>query len=113
MAYKLIWSPAARDDLHDIVVFIARDNQNRAMCPLDMNWFQRQMDCKTFQNYAALFPSIGTLIFVRSFFAHIASSIESITSEGSVKLHASGILREDYHNYRQVRQRVGRQQKES
>lgn len=23
MAYKLIWSPAARDDLHDIVVFIA------------------------------------------------------------------------------------------
>lgn len=31
MAYKLIWSPAARDDLHDIVVFIARDNQNRAM----------------------------------------------------------------------------------
>ena len=27
MAYKLIWSPAARDDLHDIVVFIARDNR--------------------------------------------------------------------------------------
>jgi len=31
MAYKLIWSPAARDDLHDIVVFTARDNPNRAM----------------------------------------------------------------------------------
>lgn len=31
MAYKLIWSPAARDDLHAIVVFIARDNPNRAM----------------------------------------------------------------------------------
>ena len=31
MAYKLIWSPAARDDLHDIVVFIRRDNPNRAM----------------------------------------------------------------------------------
>ena len=31
MAYKLIWSPAARDDLHDIVVFIARDNPHRAM----------------------------------------------------------------------------------
>jgi plasmid stabilization system protein ParE len=31
MAYKLIWSPAARDDLHDIVVFITRDNPNRAM----------------------------------------------------------------------------------
>ena len=31
MAYKIIWSPAARDDLHDIVDFIARDNPNRAM----------------------------------------------------------------------------------
>ena len=31
MAYKIIWSPAARDDLHDIVVFIAQDNPNRAM----------------------------------------------------------------------------------
>jgi plasmid stabilization system protein ParE len=31
MAYKLIWSPAARDDLHDIVVFIARDDSDRAM----------------------------------------------------------------------------------
>jgi len=31
MAYKLIWFPAARDDLHDMVVFIARDNPNRAM----------------------------------------------------------------------------------
>ena len=31
MAYKLIWSSAARDDLHNIIVFIARDNPNRAM----------------------------------------------------------------------------------
>ncbi|HMH44223.1 MAG TPA: type II toxin-antitoxin system RelE/ParE family toxin [Pyrinomonadaceae bacterium] len=31
MAYKLSWSPAARDDLHNIVVFIARDNSERAM----------------------------------------------------------------------------------
>jgi plasmid stabilization system protein ParE len=31
MAYKLIWSPAARDDLHDITVFIARDDSDRAM----------------------------------------------------------------------------------
>ena len=31
MAFKLIWSPAARDDLHDIVAFITRDNPNRAM----------------------------------------------------------------------------------
>lgn len=30
MAYKLIWSPAARD-LHDITAFIARDDSDRAM----------------------------------------------------------------------------------
>ena len=31
MAYKLIWSPAARDDLHNIVIFIARHNPEQAM----------------------------------------------------------------------------------
>jgi plasmid stabilization system protein ParE len=31
MAYKLIWSPASQDDLHDIVRFIAHDNPKRAM----------------------------------------------------------------------------------
>ena len=31
MAYQLIWSAAARDDLHDVVTFIAHDNPNRAM----------------------------------------------------------------------------------
>ena len=31
MAYKLIWSPAARHDLYDMVIFVARDNPNRAM----------------------------------------------------------------------------------
>ena len=30
MAYRLIWAPAARDDLHQIVDFIARDNRERA-----------------------------------------------------------------------------------
>ncbi|PYI93414.1 MAG: type II toxin-antitoxin system RelE/ParE family toxin [Verrucomicrobia bacterium] len=30
MAYKLIWSPVSRDDLHDIVRFIASDNPERA-----------------------------------------------------------------------------------
>lgn len=30
MAYKLIWSPASRDDLRDIVSFISRDSRRRA-----------------------------------------------------------------------------------
>ena len=31
MAYKLVWSSASRDDLHDIVLFISRDNSDQAM----------------------------------------------------------------------------------
>jgi toxin ParE1/3/4 len=31
MAYKLIWSSSSRDDLHDIVLFISRDNPEQAM----------------------------------------------------------------------------------
>ena len=31
MAYDIVWSPIALDDLYDIVVFIARDNPDRAM----------------------------------------------------------------------------------
>jgi len=30
MAYKLIWSPLSRDDLHDIVRFISCDSPKRA-----------------------------------------------------------------------------------
>jgi toxin ParE1/3/4 len=30
MACKIVWSPASRDDLRDIVRFIARDNPQRA-----------------------------------------------------------------------------------
>ena len=30
MAYELIWSPLARDDLRDLVWFIASDNADRA-----------------------------------------------------------------------------------
>ena len=30
MAYRLIWSPVSRDDLRDIVRFIASDNPRRA-----------------------------------------------------------------------------------
>jgi toxin ParE1/3/4 len=54
MAYKLIWSPAARDDLHNIVVFIARDNPERAMS------FGYQLISETdrLQN----FPELGRIV---------------------------------------------------
>src|SRR5437016_1916338 len=54
MAYKLIWSPAARDDLHDIVVFIARDNPERAMS------FGYQLFSETDRLQA--FPRLGRVV---------------------------------------------------
>lgn len=30
MAYQLIWSPTSRDDLHDLVRYIAKDSPERA-----------------------------------------------------------------------------------
>ena len=54
MAYKVIWSPAARDDLHDIVVFIARDNPQRAMS------FGYQLISKT--DTLEDFPKLGRMV---------------------------------------------------
>jgi toxin ParE1/3/4 len=54
MAYKLIWSPAARDDLHDIVVFIARDNPNRAMA------FGYELISET--DHLQEFPELGRIV---------------------------------------------------
>jgi len=54
MAYKVIWSPAARDDLHDIVVFIARDNPQRAMS------FGYQLISKT--DRLEDFPKLGRMV---------------------------------------------------
>jgi plasmid stabilization system protein ParE len=54
MAYKLICSPAARDDLHDIVVFIARDKPNRAMS------FGYELISET--NRLQEFPELGRIV---------------------------------------------------
>jgi toxin ParE1/3/4 len=54
MAYKLIWSPAARDDLHDIVFFIARDNPNRARS------FGYELISET--NRLQEFPELGRIV---------------------------------------------------
>jgi hypothetical protein len=95
MAYKLIWSPAARDDLHDIVIFIARDNPNRAMS-FGYELFPRLIDCKNFQRWAASCLSTGMIAFARSSFAHIELCTEFITTESFVRLRAFGIQRVEY-----------------
>jgi toxin ParE1/3/4 len=80
MAYKLIWSPAARDDLHDIVVFIARDNPSSAMS------FGYELISET--DRLQEFPELGRSVpeyrddnIREIIFAHIASSIESILAK--------------------------------
>lgn len=53
MAYKLIWSPASRDDLHDIVSFISRDSRHRAEA------FGYRLTSITIRNSSRL-PEYGT-----------------------------------------------------
>jgi len=67
MAYKLIWSPAARDDLHDIVVFIVRDNPNRAMS-FGYEWISETDRLQEFPELVASILNTGMMIFARSFF---------------------------------------------
>jgi len=54
MAYKLIWSPASRDDLHDIVSFISRDSRARAEA------FAYRLIAET--NKLQNFPKIGRIV---------------------------------------------------
>jgi toxin ParE1/3/4 len=54
MAYKLIWSPASRDDLHDIVSFISRDSRHRA----EVFGYRLINETDKLQN----FPEIGRIV---------------------------------------------------
>ena len=54
MAYKLIWSPTARGDLHDIIIFITRNNPEHAMS------FGYEMISATDQ--LQLFPEHGRVV---------------------------------------------------
>jgi plasmid stabilization system protein ParE len=99
MAYKLIWSPAARDDLHDIIVFIAHDNRDRAMSfGYELIFVTDRL--QEFQSRAASCPNMRMIVFARSFFGRIESCIESITKEGFVRLRAFGIQREESRVYK-------------
>jgi plasmid stabilization system protein ParE len=105
MAYKLIWSPAARDDLHDIVIFIARDNPERAMSfgyelILQTDRLQGSPEIgRMVPEYRN--PNIRELILVR-----IGSFIESTTTENCVRSRASGILREEFRYYSKITKRL-------
>jgi plasmid stabilization system protein ParE len=102
MAYKLIWSPAARDDLHDIVTFIARDNPNRAMS-FGYELISETDRLKDLPESVASCLNIGTTRFARSFFAHTESYTESVTRKSFVRLRVFGIPREEFCSYKKAR----------
>jgi hypothetical protein len=93
MAYKLIWSPAARDDLHDIVIFIARDNPNRAMS-FGYELFPRLIDCKNFQRWAASCLSTGMIAFARSSFApsRFTNAVQPVSRTRSICVDSGSLI---------------------
>jgi plasmid stabilization system protein ParE len=95
MAYKLVWSPAARDDLHDIVVFIARDKPNRAMS------FGYELISET--DRLQEFPELGRIVpeyrsenIREILFRPYRIVTELITTESFVRLRAFGIQHEEF-----------------
>ena len=63
MAYKLIWSPAARDDLHNIVVSITRDNPNRAdALRLRIDFRDKSLDKRNWTAQSAVQEMLSALI---------------------------------------------------
>jgi hypothetical protein len=81
MACKLIWSPAARDDLHDIVRFIARDNPERAESFGYELMMRTDILCMSIPRWVALFPNIGIPESAKLSIDRIVSSIASIRSD--------------------------------
>ena len=106
MAYKLVWSPAARDDLHDIVVFIARDNPNRAMS------FGYELISET--DRLQEFPELGRTVpeyrddNIREIIFRPYRIVYRLDHGRALcELDAYGIQREDYRNSRGTRQWFG------
>lgn len=99
MAYKLIWSPAARDDLHDIVVFIGRENPNRAMS------FGYELISET--DRLQEFPELGRIVpeyrnnYIREIIFRPYRIVYRVDHERKfARSRAFGIQREGYHSCR-------------
>src|SRR5260370_26648495 len=102
MAYKLIWSPASRHDLHDIVQFISRDSPERAEA-LAIASLQKPTSCKIFQRLDESSPSTRFQLFARLLFDHTGLSIASITSVDLSRSREYGIRPEELPIYRPPR----------
>jgi len=90
MAYNLIWSPAALHDLHDIVVFIARDNPDRAMS-FGYKLISETDHLQDFPEFGRKVPEYKDPSIREIIFRPYRSSIELIIRNKSVKSCAFGI----------------------
>jgi toxin ParE1/3/4 len=99
MAYKLTWSPAARDDLHDIVIFIARDNPNRAMS-FGYELISETDRLQQFPNFGRIVPEYRSDHIREILFRPYRIVYRVVTTIRSVRLYAFGIRREGFLNCR-------------
>ena len=99
MAYKLIWSPASRDDLHDIVHFISRDTLSEQR-RLAIASLQKPTSCKIFQRLDQSSLNTPSQLFARLLFDPTGLSTASITSAGWSRLREYGMRPEALQIYR-------------
>jgi hypothetical protein len=115
MAYKLIWSPASRDDLRDIVTFISRDSRQRAET-FGYRLIAETDKLQAFPRLAALFLSTASQLSAKSLSDLTGLFTASITSGSLSRLHEYGMRLEAHQNYEghdtqrahHVRQRLSR-----
>ena len=99
MAYKLIWSPAARDNLHDIVSLIRRQSSPRRNIRVSPHHRDRQV-ARLSRALAELSLSIACQLSVKSLSDLTGLFTASITSGSSSRLHEYGMQVEVCPNYK-------------
>ena len=95
MAYKLIWSPASRDDLRDIVSFISRDSRQRA----ETFGYRLIAETDKLPRLAELSLSIAIQLSVKSLSELTGLFTASIMSESWSRLREYGMQVEALPNY--------------
>ncbi len=80
MAYEIVWSPASRDDLFDIIRTIALDNPERAKS-FAYELIQQTDRLESHPESGRIVPECKTLRFGRSFSDHTELFTGSSTRE--------------------------------
>ena len=92
MAHKIIWSLQARDDLREIVLFIAAHNPAAAE-HLGCGLWRKRTHWRPFPSLAGLFPKKMMKPFANSFFDRIELFIRLYQPNKSSRLPVFGTVR--------------------